>query len=273
MDEKKFSIILPTFNRCYIIWRAIQSVIKQTYPFWELLIIDDGSTDNTDKLVKQFTDPRIKYFKKKKQEGPSPARNFGLTKASGDYIAYLDSDNRWSDDFLEVMRKTFKKYPNKVLLFCKKNYRLKIINDQGQEEYLRNEWYKYKKYFDLKRLWQRKIVIDTNAMCHKRSIIKKVGRWNDKINFWEDWEFTLRTSLKYPHGLMYLNRSLLDYEQVIDWRKKKQIIKTWDQAERYIYSKYKDYPLMKDQNWYPPTYGNRSTIGVIDFLRSKKGNL
>lgn len=263
---------MPTYNRGYIIWRAILSVIKQTYPFWELIIIDDGSADQTEKLIKQFNDPRIFYYKNKRKTGPAAARNFGLKKAKGDYIAYLDSDNRWYDDFLEVMVKTFQKYPKKVLLFCKKNYRLKIINEDGQEKYLRNEWHKYKKYFDLQRLWHRKIVVDTNALCHKKSIMKKIGQWDEKIGFWEDWEFVLRTSLGYPNGIMYLNRTLLDYEQLIDWRKKRHIIKTWNEAEKYIYNKYKNYPLLKGQNWYPPKYGNRSTIGIIDFLQSKKNS-
>lgn len=266
----EFSIILPTYNRCYILWRAIRSVIRQTYPFWELIIVDDGSTDNTEKLVKQFTDPRVKYFKLPKNKGVTKARNFGLKKAANDFIAYIDSDNQWYEDFLEVMSETFKKYPKKVLVFSKKNYRLKIKDERGREKYLHDEWRRHEKFFDLQRLWHRKIIIDTNAMCHKKSILKKVGKWDEKINFWEDWELALRVSKKYPDGMMFINRTLLDYEQLIDWRQKNKILKKWDSAEKYIFEKHKNHPLMKGQNWYPPSYKNRSTLGIVEFLKSKK---
>src|SRR5580704_19397684 len=88
-----FSIIIPTYNRGYILWKTIQSVQKQVYPYWELLIIDDGSTDDTEKVVAEFQqDPRILY-EKRKNSGANKARNYGLEKAKGDLIAYLDSDD------------------------------------------------------------------------------------------------------------------------------------------------------------------------------------
>jgi len=265
----KFSIILPTYNRCYILWQAILSVINQTYPYWELLIIDDASIDQTKKLVEQFSDPRIKYFKLKKNKGPAAARNYGLTKARNNYIAYLDSDNKWYNDFLEVVVKTFIKHPDKKVCFCKKNYRL-IIEDQGKRTNLRDEFTNHRKYFDLKRLWQRKIIIDTNTLVHKKDILKKTGKWDEQLDFWEDFEFTLRISKKYPDGFIYINRALVDYQQVLDLKEKDKVFKKWDRAERLIYQKHKDHPLIKEQNWYPPQIGYKSTTNVIKYLKSKK---
>lgn len=272
MTEQKykpdFSIILPTYDRCYVLWRAIVSVLNQTYPFFELIIIDDGSTDKTKELIQLFTDPRIKYFVLKKNQGASAARNYGLQKANGQYIAYLDSDNEWHKDFLECMANAFKTYPSKVMLFCKKNYRLTLKED-GKIKNVRDEFYGHKKYFDLKRLWQRKIIIDTNTLVHQKSILKKVGDWDPNLDFWEDYEFCLRISKHFPQGILYLNRALVNYEQTLDFSNPEAEIKKWEKAEKYIYNKHKDSPLIQHQKWYPPVKF-KSTKSVIKYLRNKK---
>ena len=271
MKEKQlFSVIIPTYNRCYVLWRAVQSVLSQTYPYFELFVVDDGSGDDTQKLISQFSDPRICYIRLGKNAGATAARNVALRKSRGEYIAYLDSDNRWSDDYLEVMKNGFANNPNKVLLFCKKNYRLRLLDERGGEVMLRDEFSNSRKFFDLKRLWQRKIMIDTSAMCHKRREIVDLGGWDESIDFWEDWELTLRVSEKYPDGFLYLNRTMLDYEQVIDVANADGVFKKWEKAERQIFGKYCDHELLKDQSWFPPRPGNKSTLGVIEFLREKK---
>lgn len=266
-----FSIILPTYNRCFVLWRAIQSIIAQTYPFWELIIVDDGSTDDTAKLVSQFTDPRITYIRLKKNVGPAAARNAGLKKVKNDYIAYLDSDNEWYRDYLEVMANTFRRYPDKVLAFAKKNYRLTIEGlKKGGATSLRDEWTNHRKYFDNKRLWQRKIIIDVNTLAHKKSILKKVGKWDEQLDFWEDFEFTLRVSKNFSDGIIYINRTLVDYEQKLNLKEKDKVFSLWQKAEKLIYQKHKDNPLMKDQEWYPPSVSYKSTENVVKFLTSKK---
>jgi len=264
-----FSIIMPTKNRCHIIWKAILSIIKQTYPFWELLILDDKSKDKTGLTINQFNDPRIKYFKNKQTKGAPACRNLGLKKAKGKYIAYLDDDNTWHKEFLQIMLNAYQKNPNKIAIFCKKNFRLKIINQKNQTETIRNELTHHKKHFDLKRLWARKILIDTNTLTHKRQEIIKLGGWDENLKFWEDFELSLNISAHYPEGLLSLNRTLVDYEQVLNFKNPKETQKIWQKAEKYIYNKYKNNPLIKYQKWYPPQK-YKSTISVIKFLRRKK---
>ena len=267
----KFSIITATYNRAYILWRAIQSVLAQTYPYFELLIIDDASTDDTAKLMQIFHDPRIKYHKLKKNQGASHARNFGLRKSKGKYIAYLDSDNAWYPDFLYTMHDGFTRNPDKLLLFCKKNYRLSLIGEKGEAKNIRDEYTNHQKYFDLKRLWHRRILIDTNSMCHKRDEIMEMGGWDEKLNFWEDWELTLRLATKYSEeSFMYINRTLLDYEQKIDLEKAEEVFGFWEAEEAKIFQKYKDRKELKNQDWFPPKENNKSTLGVIEYLRNKK---
>jgi len=68
----------------------------------------------------------------------------------------------------------------------------------------------------------KKIIIDTNTMCHKKDIIKKVGNWDTKLDFWEDYEYTLRISKSYPKGFLYINRSLVNYEQTLNFEEKEK---------------------------------------------------
>ncbi len=270
--KPEISVIMPTYNRVYILWRAIQSVLKQSYPFFELLIVDDNSKDETEKLVQQFSDPRIRYFKLSRNKGASAARNFGLKKSKAELIAYLDSDNVWYPDFLEVMVNAFKKHKDKVLIFAKKNYRLTLVERNGKEKRIRDEFSNSKKFFDLKRLWHRRILIDTNSMCHKKKAVLAVGAWDEKQKFWEDWELTLRLSKKYPKGFLFLNRTLFDYEQKIDLSRADKIFKFWEKEEAKIFKKFKGDPLLEGQTWFPPQKGNKSTLGVVDYLRKKHNN-
>src|ERR1035437_3389515 len=99
MNNPVFSIILPTFNRAHMLSKAIESVLSQSFVNWELLIVDDGSTDNTALLVSNYTDVRIQYIYQQNQER-SAARNNGIVKAKGQYICFLDSDDYFREDHL-----------------------------------------------------------------------------------------------------------------------------------------------------------------------------
>lgn len=95
------SIIIPTYNRAHLISRAIQSVINQTHTKWELIIVDDGSTDKTEEIITSFKDPRIKYFYTE-NTGATDSRNFGVSKSIGPYIIFLDSDDEVKGNWLEL---------------------------------------------------------------------------------------------------------------------------------------------------------------------------
>lgn len=94
------SVIIPTFNRADLIGKSISSVLNQTYKNFELIIVDDGSTDNTFSVVKGFEDQRIKYIKQE-NSGACCARNNGINHSNGKYIAFHDSDDIWHDDKLQ----------------------------------------------------------------------------------------------------------------------------------------------------------------------------
>jgi glycosyltransferase involved in cell wall biosynthesis len=95
-----FSIIIPTYNRQHCLKVAVESVISQTFKHWELLVIDDGSTDDTKSLISHYTDDRVKYYYKEHAER-SAARNFGIILAKGQFICFLDSDDEYLDCLLQ----------------------------------------------------------------------------------------------------------------------------------------------------------------------------
>jgi glycosyltransferase involved in cell wall biosynthesis len=111
----KVSVIIPTYNRANLITEAINSVLMQSCKDIEIIVIDDGSTDNTSKVLKTFWD-RIRYIKQK-NTGAGAARNRGLKEANGRYIAFLDSDDIWLDFKIELQVAIMEKLPEIGLLF------------------------------------------------------------------------------------------------------------------------------------------------------------
>ncbi|MEJ2610102.1 MAG: glycosyltransferase family 2 protein [Candidatus Thiodiazotropha sp.] len=112
----KVSIIIPTYNYAQFIKESIDSVLLQTYRDFELLIIDDGSTDDTEEIVTEIRDSRLKYIKIP-NGGVSVARNKGLELAQGEYIAFLDADDKWHPEKLELQVRIFNEYPEIGLVF------------------------------------------------------------------------------------------------------------------------------------------------------------
>lgn len=117
MSSALVSIVLPTFNRATLIGETIQSVLNQTYQNWELLIVDDGSTDDTRSEIAKMNDHRIKYFFIEHTGVIGRVRNIGINKANGDVVAFLDSDDLWESDKLEFQIAKLKQHPNAFFIF------------------------------------------------------------------------------------------------------------------------------------------------------------
>lgn len=123
------SIIMPSYNTARYIKESIESVIKQTYKNWELIIVDDYSTDNTDSVVESMKDSRIKYIKNEKNLGAAASRNRALREAKGRWIAFLDSDDLWHREKLEKQIAFMEK---NHIAFSYTNY--EIIDENGKEQ-------------------------------------------------------------------------------------------------------------------------------------------
>ena len=101
MELPFFTVVIPTYNRSKLLKGAIQSVLKQTYENFELIVVDDASTDNTKNIVKSFYDNRIRYMMNYHAKGGAGARNAGIFIAKGKWVAFLDDDDIWLPEKLE----------------------------------------------------------------------------------------------------------------------------------------------------------------------------
>ena len=100
-----FSIILPTYNQSDFLKKSINSILSQTFQNWELLIIDNNSTDNTDNVIQSFQDNRIKVYKINNQNILAKSRNLGIKKSTSSWLCFIDSDDIWYPKKLEITKK------------------------------------------------------------------------------------------------------------------------------------------------------------------------
>jgi teichuronic acid biosynthesis glycosyltransferase TuaG len=115
------SIIVPTYNRANIIGQTLDTVLSQTYPHWELLIVDDGSADSTDLVVAQYKDSRIQFHRIDHCGVVGHVRNYGMKRAAGEYFAFLDSDDLWRNDLLAFQLSLFSRFPEAGFVFSNGN--------------------------------------------------------------------------------------------------------------------------------------------------------
>ncbi|SEH31213.1 Glycosyl transferase family 2 [Selenomonas sp. KH1T6] len=205
MKSGLVSIIMPTYNRAGVIGEAIRSALAQTYSNFELIIVDDGSKDNTAEVVRQFDDDRIVYHAYAVNQGGNHARNIGLEMAQGEYICFLDTDNKWLPDFLRSQLDMLGEFGADISL-C----RLVIFDPRGnvQEEVpiRTHPLYQKKGLVDLLGLAKSMLgenSIDTNVVCIKRKCLESMEGFNEKLKRLQDWEFFLRMVLPQKHKVVY----------------------------------------------------------------------
>ena len=209
--EPIFSVILPTYNRAYVLWKAVESVVAQTEPRWELIVVDDGSTDCTLRLLEEFHDERIRALSVSNQ-GPSAARNRGAEIARAPYIAYLDSDNTWHPNFLETMLKAIEEHSENVLWYCGQNTTVWERTEDGRWA-LFSQTPTPRAQYSYKEVWQLGGP-DTNCIVHRREVLAEVGGWDEQCRWIEDWDLFLRVFLEYQGRVKWVPEILVEYRQV-----------------------------------------------------------
>jgi glycosyltransferase involved in cell wall biosynthesis len=189
-----FSIVIPLFNKENFIESTLSSVLNQSFTDFELIIVNDGSTDNSEEKVLQFNDKRIHYYSKK-NEGVSTARNYGIEKAKSDYITFIDADDYWYPDFLEEMFNKINLFPELKVFssaieietsktIVKANYSIKKTND-----------YEIVNYFISS--YERTVLCSSSAVFHT-SIFEKTGNFDIQLKSGEDTDMWIRIGLIYP---------------------------------------------------------------------------
>ncbi|NTW10442.1 MAG: glycosyltransferase [Chlorobiaceae bacterium] len=188
------SIIMPTFNRANCIRDAVESVLAQSYPNWELLIIDDGSQDNTREIIASYEDKRISYSYEANNKGAASARNNVLACASGEFICYLDSDNTLEKDFILIMANELKSNPELDLAYCAQRA-FSCEKNLERETFIRFAPFH-------RPMLENNNYIDIGVIMHRKNLTKKYGGFDPAIQRLEDWELLLRyTEEKNPKSV------------------------------------------------------------------------
>ncbi len=181
------SVIIPTYNRASLIERAIRSVLKQTYKPLEIIVVDDGSTDNTREVVETIGDPKVKYCYKE-NGGAGSARNYGAKHAQGDWLAFHDSDDVWRPDKLKLQAEYAQKHPEFDLIYSKYEMHFydgstTIIPFGDDIELLEG---------NILHILLVKNSIGTPTVLVKKQAFLEIGGFDEKLRCIEDWNFVIR---------------------------------------------------------------------------------
>jgi len=198
----KVSVVIPTYNYGHFLGEAIQSVLDQTFADFELIIVDDGSTDNTKEVVSSFQDKRVKYIYQKNR-GLAASRNTGIKASCGEYIAFLDSDDKWLPENLEVMVNRLDSRPDIALVCSDVN-----VYDDATGAILGRHWHnrrsdswvnpKKAARQALQYLLKRGCFITPIAMVVRRTVFAEVGHYDESVRTHEDWDMIVRIVMRFP---------------------------------------------------------------------------
>lgn len=210
----KVSIIIPTYNSEKTILRCLDSVFKQTYQDFELIICDDKSTDNTREILNTISDNRLKVYYLSENSGSAVARNIAMQNAKGDFFAFLDSDDEWYPEKLEVQIPFF--YDDNIgLIFSG----AKIIKNGTQTLY-----YKPKKEWEkdsFRKLFLGEINYMTPTAIFRKECLAKIGLMEPKLRRNQDYDFYLRILKNYklrileePLAIVNANTKKITFSQL-----------------------------------------------------------
>lgn len=187
------SVIIPTYNRMGTLERSVQSVLAQTYTHFELLIIDDASTDATEQYIKGIADERIRYYRNESNIGPAASRNRGVSLALGEYLAFQDSDDEWMPDKLQKLMQMLADTDEKTGMVYHE-----MMEARGGEDVIpprtipsenkEGNLYSYMLLYPL---------IGVPATLIKKSCFEACGGFDAKMQCFEDYEFFLRVAKQY----------------------------------------------------------------------------
>lgn len=200
----KVCVIIPVYNAMAYLPAALASVLEQTFTDFEVLIINDGSSDNIQKWAKSITDRRVKLISQANQ-GVSVARNTGISKAQGEYIAFLDADDIWEPTKLAKQVEFLDAHPAVGLV----STWVKLVNEQGK--FLSETKLSFKPENIWHQMIEQCLIACGSVPMVRRSCFETVGLFDPSLKFGEDWEMWTRIAARYDFGL--LEECLVSYRQ------------------------------------------------------------
>ncbi|MCA1362881.1 glycosyltransferase [Bradyrhizobium sp. IC3069] len=213
----KVSIIIRTYNRAYIIGEAIESALNQTYANFEIIVVDDGSTDGTAATVKKFRSDKVRYIRHDRNRGVSAAGNTGIKAANGDIVAHLDSDDLWKPEMLSSLVDVLRRHRQIGAVFCDVEVdRGRSISSivSSMRAFPKLLASRARSDFDVFLFSSREmylclleeVPIKPTAVLIRRTVLDEFRGYNESWCSGEDWELYLRISKH--HGFGYVDRKL-----------------------------------------------------------------
>lgn len=193
MDHPKkplVSVILPSFNRAQLISQSIWSVLQQTYSNLELIVVDDASTDRTSEVVHEISDDRIRVIRNTQNIGQAASENRGVAEANGELIAFIDSDDLWHKDKLEIQVKELQLAPDNVgVVYC---FSAKEPTARFQSA---NQYSQRRRTFHS--LLSNRLKITTSQILVRKRCLVSIGGWDESLPSLIDYDLCLRLSRLY----------------------------------------------------------------------------
>lgn len=232
MLNPKVSIVIPTYNRVDFLPKAVQSVLNQTYRDWEMIIVDDGSIDNTEEVANGYKESRIRYIAHKYNLGISASRNTGIKNSRGEYIAFLDSDDEWFPEKISRQMNIFQKEDSKCGVVCTGGYKIKgnqIMSIMSIKSIPINLDSFYERFLFENFIWISSVLV-------KKECFEKVGLFDENLKSCEDWDMWIRIAKYYQ--FIFLETPLIKY--VIHPGQKSENLLDKINARKRILFKYQD---------------------------------
>ena len=205
-----FSVIIPTYNRLELLKRAIDSVLNQTFQEFEIIVVDDCSSDGTQNWGKRINHKHITYLRNKTNKGLAFNRNHGANNSKYDFLVFLDDDDIWLSNHLSELKKLITLYPN-AGLYCNSyiiNYGENEVKAIHDNKYLNTTVTKFSNF---------ECFVNKNALCAPsasmipKKVFDEIGGFNPNISFTEDTYIQVRIALKYP--IVYNSNATIIYSQ------------------------------------------------------------
>ncbi len=198
-ENPSVSIIIPTYNRAGFIVQTIESIYQQTYTNWEIIIVDDGSEDDTEKVIGELNDERIRFYKAGRTGIVGKLKNIGLQNANGELIAFIDSDDLWAPTKLEKQVAALEQYPDAG--FCLTGgYNFRNVGEPVDYFFKQKEGEKYGNVF--LGCFQSEVHAFTQALMFKKDCVKTTGYFKEEKTF-SDFDFIIALAYHFNAVILY----------------------------------------------------------------------
>lgn len=200
IENPTVSIVIPTFNRDYTIERSVKSILNQIYSDFEIIVVDDGSTDNTKEVVERIDDNRVFYIKHEKNRGAASAINTGINHSRGKFISFIGSDDEWLPEKLQKEMKVIEESDTKIGVV----YSRLLKFENNKKIYVPSDSVIKKEGNIHKEILEGNFVNAFSVI--KKECFDKCGLFDENLRGFEDWELYIRISKSYE--FRYLDESL-----------------------------------------------------------------